>query len=292
MERLQKVMADAGIASRRHCEEMITEGKVKVNGTVVNKLPVMVEPDHDVILVEGRKLRFSPKVYYLLNKPKKVICTNIDPQGRVRAIDMLPPAVKQRVYPVGRLDTDSQGLIILTNDGDLANQLTHPSYGVTKTYVCEIASKIDGNDIEKLKKGFYVLYRGRVTMDRVKILKRGLHGSVIEITLKEGRNRQIRRMLSKLGHKVKKLTRVKIGPIDDRGLGVGKCRPLTNKEVEQLRKIIEKNKAKEKETKTERKTASGPKTKKTTKKVARNTSTKNVAQKPKTDKPKRRIIVS
>ena len=246
MERLQKVMAEAGIGSRRHCEEMIRQGLVKVNGTVVEKLPVLVESRHDTIVVAGRKLKFEPKVYYLLHKPKKVVCTNYDPQGRTRAVDLLN-RIKQRVYPVGRLDADSKGLLIMTNDGELAHQLTHPRYGVAKTYLAEIAGSVDAADIEKLQTGIY-LPHGKASITRIKILRRGPQRSLLEITLREGRNRQIRKMLARLGHPVRQLTRIKIGKLTLRGLGPGKFRPLKPVEINALRKLSQPVKAKTKTT--------------------------------------------
>lgn len=244
-ERLQKVMAEAGIASRRHCEQMIRDGLVKVNGQIVTKLPVLVDLQCDRIVVSGRRLRFEPKVYFLLNKPKNVVCTNSDPQGRRRAVDLLR-GVKERVYPVGRLDVDSKGLLILTNDGELANLLTHPRYGVIKTYVAEIDGRIDGEAIRKLKKGMYFA-EGRAAAEDVRILRRGPKRSLLEITLREGRNRQIRRMLLRLGHPVRQLTRVRIGRLTLRGLGAGKCRPLTDAEVTSLRRSVQKAKKTKKE---------------------------------------------
>ena len=235
MERLQKVMAEAGIGSRRHCEDIIREGLVKVNSEVVTKLPVMVDPEQDRIVVDGRRLKFERKVYFLLNKPKKVVCTNNDPQGRTRAIDLLK-GVKERVYPVGRLDADSKGLMIMTNDGELANHLTHPKYGVAKTYIAEVAGSVSGADIEKLQKGMY-LPQGKASVKRVKVLRRGPKQSLLEITLQEGRNRQIKVMLRRLGHSVKQLTRVKIGKLFLKGLGVGKYRALTKTEVAYLQRL-------------------------------------------------------
>jgi len=248
------VMAEAGIASRRHCEEMIREGLVTVNGSQVTTLPVLVDPQQDRIIVAGRRLRFEPKVYFLQNKPKNVVCTNYDPQGRRRAVDLLPE-VKERVYPVGRLDADSKGLLILTNDGELANLLTHPRYGVVKTYVVEISGRITGESLSKLKQGMY-FEEGRASAKEVKILRRGPKHSLLEISLREGRNRQIRRMLVRLGHPVRQLTRVRIGRLTLRGLGSGKYRPLTDAEVNSLRRSVQAAKN------TERKT--GPGQKKTT----------------------------
>ena len=233
-------MAEAGIASRRASETMIRDGLVKVNGKVVIDLPVLVDPQHDTIVVQGRKLRLEPKVYFLLNKPRKVICTNADPQGRRRAIDLLT-GVKERVYPVGRLDTDSQGLLILTNDGELANQLTHPRYGITKTYVADVDGQATAETINKLKKGIY-LPQGKAYVENVKILRCGPRRSLLEIALREGRNRQIRLMLLRLGHKIRRLTRVSIGRLTLRGLGVGRFRPLTAAEVKALQKLTQPSK--------------------------------------------------
>ena len=250
MERLQKVMAEAGIGSRRHCEEIIRQGLVKVNGSVVEKLPVLVDPQRDKIIVDGRRLKFEPKVYYLLHKPKKVVCTNYDPQGRTRAIDLLSN-VKQRIYPVGRLDTDSKGLLIMTNDGELAQKLTHPRFGVSKTYVAEIAGSITGAEIEKLKKGMY-LPQGKASVENVKIMRRGPKRSMLEITLREGRNRQVRRMLARLGHPVRQLTRVRNGRLTLRGLGPGKYRPLKPAEVNALRGLSQPTEMKTKPTRKKR----------------------------------------
>lgn len=234
MERLQKIMAEAGIGSRRKCEDMIRDGQVKVNGHHVTTLPVLVDPQIDVITVSGRKLRMQRKVYFLLNKPRKVVCTNADPEGRLRAIDLLT-GVKERVFPVGRLDTDSTGLLIMTNDGELANQLTHPRYGVHKTYVVEINGSITGEAIEQLKKSIRIK-QGQTAMEKIKILHRGPRQSLLEVTLREGRNRQVRLMLARLGYKVKNMTQVKMGGLVLKGLGLGKFRPLTSEEIKSLRR--------------------------------------------------------
>ncbi|MBN1764811.1 MAG: rRNA pseudouridine synthase [Sedimentisphaerales bacterium] len=238
--RLQKVMADAGIASRRNCEEMILTGQVKVNGKVVHDLPVFVDPIHDSIVVSGRKLRFEPRVYYLLNKPKKVVCTNYDPDQRKKAIDLLN-GVKYRVFPVGRLDTDSRGLILMTNDGELANHITHPRYGVPKTYIVEVSGWVTGDEVDKLKKGIH-LEHGPASMESIKIVNRNSKRTDLEIVLREGQNRQIRRMLARLGHSVHQLTRVRMGPLTLRGLSPGKYRALTPKEVTSLKKLTQNKK--------------------------------------------------
>ena len=233
-QRLQKVLAAAGVDSRRKCEELIIEGIVCVNNKTVDKLPAFVDPDKDIITVNGKKIRAAKKVYFLLNKPKGVLCTNRDPRGRKKAIDLI--RTNERIFCVGRLDADTTGLIILTNDSELSNRLTHPSYGISKTYVARIKGEIKPEQVEKLKKGIW-LAEGKTSRASVKILKRRHTESMIEIIIRQGLNRQIRRMLAKVGLPVQSLTRTKIGRLAIRGLGVGKSRPLTKPEVTYLKKI-------------------------------------------------------
>lgn len=232
-QRLQKVLAAAGVASRRKCEELILEGLVSVNGTVVEGLPAFADPDKDTIIAAGRRIRTQQKVYFLLNKPKGVICTNYDPQKRTKAIDLI--RTRHRIFCVGRLDIGTTGLIILTNDTELANRLTHPRYGLTKTYIAEIKGRIEGSHVEKLKTGIW-LAEGKTSHARVKILKRGYKSSLVEVTISEGLNRQVRRMLARVGLPVKSLKRTRIGKITDRGLGTGRFRLLTHTEVRYLKK--------------------------------------------------------
>jgi 23S rRNA pseudouridine2605 synthase len=232
-QRLQKVLASAGVDSRRKCEELILEGVVCVNRKVVDKLPAFVDPDKDIITVNGKKIHPARKIYFLLNKPKGVLCTNRDPRGRKKAIDLIN--TNERIFCVGRLDADTTGLIILTNDSELSNRLTHPRYGIAKTYVVRIKGEIKSEQIEKLKKGIW-LAEGRTSRAVVKILKRRHSESLIEITIRQGLNRQVRRMLAKVGLPVKSLSRTKIGRLAIRGLGIGKSRPLTNAEVAYLKK--------------------------------------------------------
>ncbi|RKY23344.1 MAG: pseudouridine synthase, partial [Planctomycetota bacterium] len=220
-----------GVGSRRKCEEMILDGVVRVNHKVVDKLPVFVDPEKDVITVNGRKIHAARKVYFLLNKPKGVVCTNSDPQGRRKAIDIVK--ARERIFCVGRLDINTTGLIILTNDSELANRLTHPRYGVAKTYIAAVNGMVAGDMVEKLKKGVW-LAEGKTGRAAVKILKRSHRESLLEITIRQGLNRQVRRMLSKVGLPVKSLKRTKIGRITDRGIGVGKFRQLTKTEVAYL----------------------------------------------------------
>jgi len=233
-QRLQKILSEAGVTSRRKAEEMILNGQIELNGEIVDSLPVFADPNNDDIRVNGRKLRFEPKVYYLLNKPRKVVSTSKDQMGRPTVRDLVP--VKERVFCVGRLDTETTGLIILTNDNDLANKLTHPRYEVPKTYIATVKGRIDSEAVEKLKKGVR-LAEGRTGPAAVRILRKSRDESLIEITIKRGMKRQIRRTLAKAGYTVKALKRTKIGEITDKGLGIGKFRLLTGKEVNYLKKL-------------------------------------------------------
>lgn len=236
MERLNKYLAHAGVGSRRHCEELIVRGRVSVNGRAVRELGTKVEPG-DAVCVDGQPLQGEKLVYWLLNKPRGYLCTNFDPGGRPRAIDLVPH-VSQRVYTVGRLDEDSEGLLLLTNDGDLANRLTHPRFGVEKTYHVQVAGHPDRENLERLIKGVW-LSEGHVRARRVRRLKSQGESTWLEIVLNEGKNREIRRMLARLGHKVMVLRRVAIGPIHLDKLRRGKARRLKVEELERLRKACE-----------------------------------------------------
>ena len=235
-QRLQKVLASAGVDSRRKCEELIVEGAVRVNRKVVDKLPAFVDPENDIITVNGKKIHAARKVYFLLNKPKGIVCTNSDPVGRKKAIDIV--SARQRIFCVGRLDIDSTGIIILTNDSELSNRLTHPRYGLAKTYVAGVKGEIGGEAVEKLKRGVW-LAEGKTARASVKILKRSHKESFLEITIRQGLNRQIRRMLAKVGLPIKSLKRTRIGKLDARGLGVGNFRQLTNAEIAYLRRATQ-----------------------------------------------------
>lgn len=232
-ERLQKVMALAGVASRRQCEELIVEGLVRVNGRVVDELPAFVDADADAITVDGKRLQRPPRLYFLLNKPRGVICTSRDPSGRAKAVDLVP--CKERVFCVGRLDADTTGLIVVTNDAALVNLLTHPRYKVPKTYVAKVRGHIDADTAEKLKKGIW-LAEGKTARAAVKVLKSGRKESLIEITIRQGLNRQVRRMLARAGVPVKSLKRTRINGLALKGLGAGKCRPLSKAEVAALKR--------------------------------------------------------
>ena len=230
---MQKILASAGVDSRRKCEKLITDGAVRVNRKVIDTLPAFADPQVDIITVDGRKIRLTQRVYYLLNKPKRVICTNSDPQGRRKAIDII--GARERIFCVGRLDADSSGLIILTNDNELTNKLTHPRYEIAKTYVVVVKGDVPAEAVAKLKKGIW-LAEGKTNSAAVKILRRSHRESMLQLVVRQGLNRQIRRMLAKVGLDVKSLKRTKIGRLDARGLGVGSFRKLKNPEIEYLKK--------------------------------------------------------
>jgi 23S rRNA pseudouridine2605 synthase len=236
MERLNKYLAHAGVGSRRHCEELILRGRVSVDGKVVRELGTKVEPAQEVC-VDGQPLRQEKPVYYLVNKPRGYLCTNHDPAGRPLAVDLVPH-VPQRVYTVGRLDEDSEGLLLLTNDGDLAFRLMHPRFGVEKTYLVQVAGHPQKEDLQLLLKGVW-LSDGHVRARHVKRLKSQGESTWLQIVLSEGKNREIRRMLARLHHKVMRLRRTAIGPIQLGRLAPGKSRPLRLVEINQLRGVAE-----------------------------------------------------
>ncbi len=232
-ERLQKLMAAAGVASRRECEQFILEGRVQVDGNVVRELGVRVDPFKQEIAVDGEKLARTKKVYFAVNKPDGVVCTARDPSGRPRVTDLLPPDVG-RVFNVGRLDMASEGLILLTNDGELANQLTHPRHGVEKIYHVQVQGHPTAETLGKLRKGVY-LAEGKAHFVNAKLKSRRKNSAVLEVILDEGRNREIRRVLARVGHKVQRLTRIAVGPIRLADLPPSAYRPLTAEEVRSLR---------------------------------------------------------
>lgn len=273
-QRIQKALADAGVASRRDAEKWIAEGRVSVNGVQIVKLPVWIDPLVDRVDLDGvhllgprhpqresdrgpaRKRPSGPgKLCVMLYKPRRVVSTVRDPEGRKTVLDLLPGELleKQRLYPVGRLDADSTGLILLTNDGELAHHLTHPSFGVTKQYLVSIRGHISAEDIEKLREGLILTHKGpstsggpgpgprvrRAKFESLRVVKyerddtRG-DRTILEITLAEGQNREIRRLLARLGLKVRRLKRVAIGPLRLKGVAVGEWRRLTPREHQML----------------------------------------------------------
>jgi 23S rRNA pseudouridine2605 synthase len=233
-ERLQKILAAAGIASRRECEELILEGRVQVDGQVVTELGSRVDLSAQEVHVDGDPLPRPRKAYFAVNKPTGVVSTASDPSGRPRVTDLLPPSLG-RLYNVGRLDMASEGLILVTNDGELANRLTHPSHGVEKTYNVEVAGLPGPEVLDQLRKGVYFA-EGKAQIVRGKIKSRRKQSAVLEIVLAEGRNREIRRMLAKVGHKVQRLIRVSVGPVKLGDMPPGSYRKLSPQEVQELKK--------------------------------------------------------
>lgn len=234
-ERLQKVLAAAGVGSRRECEELILTGRVDVDGVIVDELGVRVEPDSQTIRCDGQKLSIARPSYWLLNKPVGVLCTNQDPSGRTKVIDLIPS--DQRLFTVGRLDRNSSGLILITNDGEFANQLAHPRFGVDKTYLVTVAGKPHFRELEVLTAGVR-LAEGVAKVESVRIKKRRPMSTELEIVLREGKNREIRRILAKLGYKVLKLHRIAISTLRLADLPTGECRRLTPQELKRLKKMI------------------------------------------------------
>ncbi len=233
MERLQKVLAQAGVGSRRKCEEIIKAGRVEVNGECITELGVKVSPT-DIIAVDGRAIKTENKVYLIFHKPKGVITSANDPEGRRTVMDYIKD-VSERLYPVGRLDYDTEGLLLLTNDGEFANRLTHPKFHVPKTYHATVNGVPHGSLLEKLAQGV-MLDDGITAPAVVDYYDIGdtQKQSIISITIHEGRNRQVRRMFDAINYPVVRLRRVQYGPLFLQGLPRGKSRPLTAKEIEDL----------------------------------------------------------
>jgi 23S rRNA pseudouridine2605 synthase len=234
MERLQKILSQAGIASRRASEQLMLEGRVSVNGATVRELGTKADPARDDIRVDGSRIKMVTRhLYLLLNKPRGYVSTRADPERRKTVIDLLR-GVREYVYPVGRLDYDSDGLLLLTNDGDLAAKLTHPRHGVPRVYEARVLGIPDDHDLDRLQKG--VVIDGHKTGPAdVKALGPG-H---LRVTVREGRNRQVRKMCDAIGHPVTQLTRVAIGPIQDARLKIGHWRELSEAEVKKLRAATE-----------------------------------------------------
>jgi len=260
--RLQKALADAGVAARRDCERLILDGRVRVNGSAVTSLPAFIDPHTDVVEIDGTPVDLSASetpggarhrakpVYLLVHKPKGMITTTQDPQGRPNVMSLVPRsiALRGRVFPVGRLDADSTGLLLLTNDGELAHRMSHPRFGLTKEYRVLTTGLATAEQIATLRKGMRLTSRTssgeretrRAAMDEVRIVKRHVDRSrgdrtLLCVTLREGQNREIRRMLARVGLKVRELERVAIGPLRAPELKPGRVRLLGRKEVERLR---------------------------------------------------------
>jgi len=228
--RLQKLLATSGVASRRKCEELMLAGEVEVDGEVVTRLGTKVDPATAVIRVSGKRLPPpSPHVYLVLNKPRGVVSTMSDPEGR-RTLGDLVAERPERLFHVGRLDTDTSGLIVLTNDGDFAQRLAHPSYEVDKTYVAEVEGEVTKATLARLADGV-TLEDGPVEVSRTRIVQRGTGKTIVELVIHEGRNRIVRRLLDHVGHPVTRLTRTRLGPVRLGQLKAGELRELTNDEL-------------------------------------------------------------
>ena len=239
--RLQKVLAAAGLASRRACEIMISEGRVEVNSKIVTEQGLRVDPEHDVIRVDGSRIPPPRRhLYLVLNKPRGVVSTMDDPEGRRNLNDLLEgkrPGKQNRLFHVGRLDTETDGLIILTNDGDFAHKLAHPSYEVPKTYLAEVTGQLHPATVKRLRDGI-MLEDGPVKPSSVKLVSTAEDRSLVNLTLHEGRNHIVRRTMEAVGHPVRKLSRTGIGPVRLGNLKSGDLRDLTRDELGGLLDLI------------------------------------------------------
>jgi 23S rRNA pseudouridine2605 synthase len=232
--RLQKLLAQSGVASRRKCEELMLDGLVEVDGEIVTRLGTKVDPRTAVIRVDGKRLPpISPNVYLVLNKPRGVVSTMSDPEGRPTLTDYVADR-PERLFHVGRLDTDTSGLILLTNDGEFAHRMAHPSYEVDKTYVAEVDGEVTKETLQRLRAGV-TLEDGPVTVSQARLVSAGQGNargrSIVELVIHEGRNRIVRRLLDEVGHPVRRLTRTAIGPVQLSGLKKGALRELSTDEL-------------------------------------------------------------
>ncbi len=232
MERLQKYLSSCGIASRRKSEELILAGKVKVNGIIVRELGTKVS-DKDEVEVENVEVYRKQKEYYLLYKPEKTICSVSDDKGRVTVVDLIE--TNEKIFPVGRLDYDTTGLLLLTNDGELTNKLTHPKGCIEKTYIAKVSGLVTGKEIHELENGIELDgVKTKKARAKLKKMDKKNNKSYVELTITEGRNHQVKNMFASLGHKVLKLKRTNYAFFDLEGLKIGEYRSLTTKEVKQL----------------------------------------------------------
>ncbi len=237
LERIQKIIAAAGITSRRKAEELILQGKVILNGKVVTELGTQADPKKDTIKVNGRRIDSAPApIYIMLNKPKGFVSTLTDPLGRPTVMDLLK-RVKSRIYPIGRLDYATEGLLLFTNDGDLANALMHPKYKVKKTYQAKVKGVMSDEQIKQLEEGVYLSF-GKTAPCRIKKLRKVQSNSWLQITIHEGKKRQVRLMFSKFRHSVIKLVRIRYASLDLVGLPLGESRRLLPTEIRKLKAIV------------------------------------------------------
>ena len=240
IERLQKYLAGAGIASRRKCEELILQGQVRLNNSVVTKLGTKVDPQKDIVEVKGKLVKYIEKKdysYILLNKPKGYLTSLSDPFGRPIVLDLLKD-IKERVYPVGRLDFNSEGLLILTNDGELAYALTHPAKEVEKVYIVKVKGIPSPEKLKTLSKGLILENNYRISPCNIYLLKITNGNAILKIKIREGKKRQIRKMGEYIGHFVLKLRRTQLGSISLKGVKPGEYRYLNKEEIKSLKKIL------------------------------------------------------
>ncbi|MCT4565218.1 MAG: rRNA pseudouridine synthase [Maledivibacter sp.] len=234
--RLQKFIALSGVASRRKAEELIKMGRVKVNGKIVKEMGIKVDPEVDEVSFDNRSINISDNmVYILLNKPEGYVTTSSDQFNRPAVLDLIK-GISERIYPVGRLDYNTSGLLLLTNDGDLTQKITHPSSHISKTYMCKIKGIITNDEMDRFRKGLDI--GGYVTAPaKIKLVKKYQNNCSVKITIHEGKNRQIRRMMDAVGHPVIKLERISIGKINIEDLQRGKWRYLTKDEKKYLKSL-------------------------------------------------------
>lgn len=237
-QRLAKILAASGLDARRKCEEYVTAGRVSVDGEVITNLAFRADPYSQKIELDGERIKLQRKVYFILNKPRGVVCSNNDPEGRPRVIDMFPEFLKERMFTIGRLDAESEGLILVTNDGELANRMAHPRYRVPKFYICHVKGVPSADTLAALKRGMY-FDEGRFSVEGVRMKKKMGDSAYLDIVLNEGQNREIRRLLARVDHKVMRLKRVGFGPIRLGDMPSGAFRPLTIAESKLLKNLSE-----------------------------------------------------
>jgi 23S rRNA pseudouridine2605 synthase len=238
--RLQRYLAQAGVSSRRKAEELIVAGAVRVNGTVVRELGTSVDEAHDRVEFEGRIVTLATEhAYYVLNKPFGIMTTMRDPEGRRTVADVLKShGVRERVVPVGRLDYDTAGVLLLTDDGDLAHVLTHPRFGIDKTYRATVRGRLAADDVARMQIGVK-LDDGRAAPAILRVVAAGRMNSTVDITIHEGKNRQVRRMFEGIGHPVLDLVRLRFGPVSLGDLRAGEIRPANTREIKELRTVLD-----------------------------------------------------
>lgn len=237
LERLQKVLAAAGVDSRRHCEELITTGRVTVDGKVMTELGAKVDPERQRVCLDGERIKPERKQYYLINKPKGFLCTNDDPSGRPRVVDLLPPQAG-RLFTVGRLDENTEGLLLVTNDGEVAQRLAHPRFQVERHYRVQVAGDPAPEIFDQLKEGFYFT-EGKFRVREVRRVGRQGKSTILQIVLTEGQNREVRRLFARVGHKVLNLKRIAFGPLKLADLETGEFRKLNGVEIGELLKLAD-----------------------------------------------------